>query len=184
LRALYASYALNAAGLVPHMIFLVVFVAQGLGRGVAAGAQYWVAFGLGAVAGPILGGHLADRIGFRAALRLAFALQAAAVAIPVFTTGTTALIVSSVVMGAFTPGIVPLVLGRTQELLRHHPAAQKAAWSRATTAFAVLQAVSAYGMSYLLSASGGHYALLFGLGAVTIALALAVDLVTPAPEPT
>ncbi|HEY4068732.1 MAG TPA: YbfB/YjiJ family MFS transporter [Burkholderiaceae bacterium] len=183
LRALYASYALNAAGLVPHMIFLVVFVARGLGQGVAAGAQYWVAFGLGAVAGPVLGGHLADRIGFRSALRLAFALQALAVAIPMFSTGTPALIVSSVVMGAFTPGIVPLVLGRTQELLRHHPAAQKAAWSHATTAFAVLQAVAAYGMSYLLGASGGRYSLLFGLGAVAVAVALVVDLVTPAPPP-
>jgi len=182
LRALYAEYALDAAGLVPHMIFLVVFIARGLGQGLAVGSQYWVAFGLGAVVGPILGGHLADRIGFRSALRLAFALQAVAVAIPAFASGTPWLIVSSVVMGAFTPGIVPLVLGRIQELLVHHPAAQKMAWSRATTGFALLQASAAYGMSYLLFASGGNYGLLFGLGAAAMVGALCIDLVAGKPD--
>ena len=71
LRALYAEYGLNAFGLVPHMVFLVVYVAHGLGEGLAAGAQYWVLFGVGAVLGPMLAGHLADRIGFAWALRLA-----------------------------------------------------------------------------------------------------------------
>ena len=51
LRALYAEYGLNAAGLVPHMLFLVDYVARGLGQGVDAGARYWVVYGLGAVAG-------------------------------------------------------------------------------------------------------------------------------------
>jgi hypothetical protein len=32
LRGLYLEYGLNAFGLVPHMIFLVVFIARGLGR--------------------------------------------------------------------------------------------------------------------------------------------------------
>jgi len=182
LRALYAEYALDAAGLVPHMIFLVVFIARGLGQGLAVGSQYWVAFGLGAVAGPILGGHLADRIGFRSMLRLAFALQATAVAIPAFVSGAPWLIVSSVVMGAFTPGIVPLVLGRIQELLAHHPAAQKAAWSKAMIGFALLQALTAYGMSYLLSANGGNYGILFSLGAAAMVCALCVDLMAGQPD--
>ena len=42
LRMLYAEYALAALGLVPHMIFLVDFIARGLGQGLDAGAQYWV----------------------------------------------------------------------------------------------------------------------------------------------
>lgn len=149
LRALYVEYGLNAAGLVPHMIFLVDFVARGLGKGVDAGAQYWVLYGIGAIVGPLLTGHLADRAGFGPALRAAYLLQIAAVALPAFGLGPAALMVSSVVVGAFTPGIVPLVLGRLNELLAHHPAAQKAAWTKATTYFAVMQAVSAYGMSYL-----------------------------------
>jgi len=37
LKALYAEYALCAVGLVPHMIFLVDFVARGLGQVLADG---------------------------------------------------------------------------------------------------------------------------------------------------
>ena len=179
LRALYAEYGLNAVGLVPHMIFLVDYVARGLGQGLAVGSQYWVVFGLGAVVGPLLNGHLADRIGFGPALRLAYLIQGAAVAIPALGLfGTGGLIVSSTLVGAFTPGIVPLVLGRVQELLAHHPALHRQAWTRATTGFAVLQAVAAYGMSFLLVHSGGDYALLFGIGAGAFLLALAIDLVS------
>lgn len=178
LRTLTISYALNAVGLVPHMIFLVDFVARGLGQGLAVGAQYWVVFGLGAIVGPVLSGSLADRVGFGAALRIAFGVQAAALALPALgLIGHGGLIVSSVVVGAFTPGIVPLVLGRVQELLVHHPLLQKAAWSRATTGFAVLQASAAYGMSWLLGHSGGNHALLFSLGAGALVLALLTDLV-------
>jgi predicted MFS family arabinose efflux permease len=178
LRALTMSYALNAVCLVPHMIFLVDFVARGLGQGLAVGAQYWVVFGLGAIVGPVLSGYLADRVGFGAALRIAFAVQALAMALPAFgVIGHGGLIVSSVIIGAFTPGIVPLVLGRVQELLAHHPSLQKAAWSRATTGFAVLQASAAYGMSWLLGRSGGNYALLFSLGGAAVVLALLTDLV-------
>jgi predicted MFS family arabinose efflux permease len=175
LRALYVEYALNAAGLVPHMIFLVDFVARGLGKGLAAGSQFWVLFGLGAIVGPILNGHVADRIGFRPALRIAFLLEAAAVAIPAFGLGTAWLMASSVIVGAFVSGIVPLVLGRVNELLVHHPASQKSAWSMATTCFAVLQAGAAYGMSFLFVRSGGDYKILFAIGAVAMTLALVID---------
>src|SRR5204863_3201029 len=82
-RALYAEYGLNAVGLVPHMVFLVYFVARGLCQGPQAGAACWVLFGLGALAGPIVSGHLADRIGFGPALRVAFVIEAVAVALPV-----------------------------------------------------------------------------------------------------
>lgn len=184
LRALMVSYALNAAGLVPHMIFLVDFVARGLGQGLAVGAQYWVVFGLGAIVGPVFSGYLADRTGFGPALRIAFVLQTAALALPALGfIGHGGLIVSSAIVGAFTPGIVPLVLGRVQELLAHHPSLQKAAWSRATTAFAVLQASAAYGMSWLLAQSGGNYTWLFALGGAALVLALLTDLVVSRVRP-
>jgi predicted MFS family arabinose efflux permease len=176
LRALYVEYGLNAAGLVPHLLFLVDYVARGRGEGLAAGAEYWVLFGIGAVLGPLVGGQVADRIGFGATLRLAFVLQAIAVLVPAFGPDDVALMVSSFVVGAFTPGIVPIVLGRVHELLPHAPAQQKAAWSRATTSFAVLQASAAYGMSYLFSHDGGDYSLLFIIAASATLLALAIDL--------
>ncbi|WP_143811265.1 YbfB/YjiJ family MFS transporter, partial [Paraburkholderia piptadeniae] len=127
-------------------------------------------------AGPLLSGHLADRAGFASALRAAFVIQIVAVALPLIDTSPVPLIASSVLMGAAVPGIVPLALGRVNELLAHHPAAQKGAWSTATTTFAVLQAVAAYGMSFLFTQNGGNYAMLFVIGAAALALALAVDL--------
>jgi predicted MFS family arabinose efflux permease len=173
LKALYFEYALNAAGLVPHMVFLVDFVARGLDQGLAAGAQQWVLFGLGALAGPVLAGHLADRIGFGPALRLAFLAQAAAVALPVFVTHPAWLGLSSVVGGVTVPGVAPLVLGRVRELVGIDAAAR--AWSFATTAFAIGQALAAYGLSFAF-AQGGSYGLLFALGSAAPLLALLLDL--------
>ena len=46
------------------MVFLVDFIARGLGWGVTIGASFWVVFGLGAVCGPFVAGWLGDRIGF------------------------------------------------------------------------------------------------------------------------
>ncbi len=175
LKALYVEYALNAVGLVPHMVFLVDFVARGLGRGVDAGAQYWVVFGLGATAGPVLAGVLADRIGFGSALRIAFCAQAAAVGLTVLPAGSAGLIASSLVMGAFVPGIVPLVLGRIEELSADGDARQ-AAWSTATTAFALGQAAAAYGFSFLFEL-GGRHVVLFELGAVALVLAVIIDVI-------
>lgn len=176
LRALYGEYGLNAIGLVPHMIFLVDFIARGLGQGVQIASEYWVVFGLGAMAGPILAGHIADHTGFRLALRLTFVIEALAVAVPVLALGAPSLILSSAVVGAFVPGIVTLTLGRIHELLAHHPSEQRPAWGVATTSFAVLQAIAAYGMSYLF-VHGGDYRLLFALGSGAMVLALAVDLI-------
>lgn len=181
LRALYLQYALNAAGLVPHMIFLVDYVARGLGQGLRTGAQYWVLFGLGAWIGPLVIGRLADRLGCRRALRLAYLIEAFAVLLPALGWGQAWLAVSSVVVGAFTPGIVPLALGRIHELLPHRPAQQKAAWSAATTAFALLQAAGAYGMSYLF-AGGGSYPTLFAMGAAAMVCALLIDIVVSPPH--
>ena len=177
LRGLYVEYGLNAFGLVPHMIFLVVFVARGLGQGLEAGASYWVLFGLGAVVGPLLSGHLANRLGFRTALRLAFGVQAAAVLVPSLDHSAPTLIISSLIVGASTPGIVPLILGRVHELAGHHADVQRAAWRAATTAFACAQALAGYAMSFLLARTGGSYALLFELGSGSVALALLVDVV-------
>jgi predicted MFS family arabinose efflux permease len=182
LRALYLQYALNAVGLVPHMIFLVDFVVRGLGQGQLAGSQYWVVFGLGALVGPVLTGHLADRVGFTRALRFAYSVQAVAVVLPALSAYPYGLVASSFIVGAFTPGVVPLVLGRVEELLRHHAAAQRAAWGKATTAFAALQATAAFAFSFLLVQSHGNFPLLFALGAVAMALALFVELLAGPPR--
>jgi predicted MFS family arabinose efflux permease len=175
-RALLLEYGLNAAALVPHLLFVVDFVARGLGQGIAAGSHYWVLYGLGAIVGPLLTGHLADRTGFGPALRVSFLVEAIAVSLPAISTAPASLIVSSVVVGGFTPGIVPLVLGRIHELVPHRAEQQRVVWSHATTSFALFQAVAAYGFSWLF-AHDGDYLLLFRLGAAAMTLALAIDLV-------
>ncbi len=175
LKALYVQYALIAAGLVPHMVFLVDFLARGLGRGLDDGARHWVLFGLGAMAGPVLAGYLGDRIGFGLALRLALVVQAISVGWLAVTDNPSVLIVSSIVVCAFVPGIVSLVLGRVHELVPNDPGGQQAAWSLTTMAFALGQAGAAYGFSFLFEHTGG-YNLLFALGAGALVLALALDL--------
>jgi predicted MFS family arabinose efflux permease len=178
LKALYVEYGLNAVGLVPHMVFLVDFVARGLGQGLAAGARYWVIFGLGAVGGPMLAGFAADRVGFRIALRSAFLVQAVAVALVAVTDRPVALMLSSAVVGAFVPGVVPLALGRVQEIVSDD-GGRKIAWSWCTAAFALGQAGAAYAFSYVFTRSGGGYLPLFAAGAGALLLALAIDLVWP-----
>jgi predicted MFS family arabinose efflux permease len=174
LKSLYLEYGLNAFGLVPHMVFLVAFVAQGLEQGLTTGAHYWVLFGLGAVIGPVTVGYLADRVGFLMALRLGYVLQAIFVGVLFFTDQTMVLVLSSLIMGAFVPASTTLVLGRLRELLAHDPASQTSGWRLATIAFAVGQAAGAYGLSYLFDLDG-DYTVLFGIGGAMLLLALGLN---------
>ena len=157
------------------MVFLVDFIARGLGWGVAVGAWHWVLFGLGALAGPMLAGMLGDRIGFGPALRLAFAIKALCVGWLAVAADPVMVGVTSVVVGAFLPGNVALILGRVRELARGEPQAQRG-WTLATLAYAIGQAAAAYAFSYIFAHAGG-YALLFGIAAAALAAALAIDLV-------
>jgi predicted MFS family arabinose efflux permease len=175
LLALYVEYGLNAIGLVPHMIFLVDFVARGLGRGLAVGARYWVLFGIGALIGPLVSGRLADCIGAAAAMRLAFVVQAVCVALLAISTTPLSLTISSLIIGAMVPGIVSLALGRVHELIPHDTDRQRQAWGLCTTAFALGQAVAAYGFSYIFARAGG-YQVLYGVAAAALAAALVIDM--------
>lgn len=177
LHALYVEYALNAVGLVPHMVFLVDFIARGLGQGLHAAALYWVLFGIGALVGPLVGGHVGDRIGFGPTLRFAFVAQMVCVALPLVTVSVAGLALSSFLVGAFVPGIVAITIGRVRELIPADPAGQTAAWGLCTTAFAIGQAVAGYGFSYIFVRSGSGYGVLFLLAAASLLLALTIDLV-------
>jgi predicted MFS family arabinose efflux permease len=180
LRSLYVMYALNGIGWLPHMIFLVDFVARGLGKGVQVGSEFWVVFGIAATVGPVAAGRLADRIGFGPMLRLAILLQAGAVAIPALGLGSIWLVLSSVIVGSFLTGTIPLVLGRISELLPQHAEQQKAAWSFATVGYALVQAAAAYGLSFVFARNGGDYRPLFLIGSAAMVAALVIDLLTTA----
>jgi predicted MFS family arabinose efflux permease len=134
-----------------------------------------VLFGIGAMLGPLANGRLADRIGFASALRFALVIQAGFVALPVFSTTPLSLGLSSLVIGAMVPGVVPLVLGRVHELIPHDADRQRKAWGLCTTAFALGQAGGAYGFSYTFTQTGGSYQVLFALGAAALTAAFFVD---------
>lgn len=170
------QYAANALGLVPVAVLLVDYVARGLGQGATVGAGYWVLYGVSAIAGPPICGFIGDRVGFRNAYRLTLVLQAIAAAWLALWGGTLALVATTILFGAFTPGAVPLMLGRVHDTLPHDPSAQRAAWSRVTSAFALFQVLAGYGYSYLFTHTHEHHALIFACGAVAMAVAFGVDL--------
>jgi predicted MFS family arabinose efflux permease len=177
LLVLYGQYALNALGVVPAMILLVDYVVRGLKGGAQLGAAYWILYGVAATMGPVISGLCADRIGFRSSYRVALLLQAIAGLLFASSSSTISLVFGTTILGAFTPGIIPLVLGRTQEIVRNDHAAQRQAWSHAATAFALFQALGGYGYSYLFTYSGQDYSVLFAIGAGVLALALLSDFV-------
>ena len=182
LRALYVEYALTAVGQVTHVIFLVDFIARGLGRGVDAGVTYWLVWGIGAMIGPVAAGFTADRIGFRRALRLSLILQAAGVLLPVLSTTPAALLISSLIIGSFVSGSVVLTLGRARELSASNHAAQTLSWGRCTAAFAIGQAIAAYAYSAIFANFGEVYLTIFIIGGAGFALALLIDVVVARPR--
>jgi predicted MFS family arabinose efflux permease len=175
LNVLYVQYALMAIGLVPLMVFLVDYVARGLGWGTHTAALFWVAYGVGAMAGPIVYGMLTDRLGPTRTGQLALWLQAGVIGLMMISTNHILLIAATVVIGSFPPGIVPIVLGRIHQILPGDAHAQSAVWSRATTVFALFQALAGYGYSYLFAQSGGNHRLLMGIGACALILAVLAD---------
>ncbi len=168
---LMVQYGFCAVGLITHMVFLVDFVARGLGRGLGAGAAFFLIYAAGALIGPLVAGLLCDRIGFGRTLRLALPVQAVAVGLPVLSVADISLGISSFVVGAFTPGIVSIVLGRAQEIAGGDPVRHRAIWGGATAAFALSQAVAAYGMAYLFARTSGSYTPLFAAGSGALVIA-------------
>lgn len=176
LAAVYVVYGLVAVALVPHMVFLVDYIARGLSEGLDVGGRYWIMFGIGALVGPVLAGRVADFIGFASALRCALILQILCIALPAFNTTAAALSISSLFVGGAVSGTVPLALGRTQEIITD-PHDRKTAWSVATIVFALGQASAGYVFSYIFDATDGDYSLLFVLGSVAMATALFVTVI-------
>lgn len=175
LSALYVEYALAAAALVPHMVFLVDYVARGLGYGLEIGALCWSLFGLSAIGGSLLFGWLGDRVGFRVALRLVFFVEAVAVLLPALSRNLAFILVSICIVGAFVTGASALVIGRIGEFARESGSPQGMAWSFATIAFAFGQTIAAYGFSLLFAASAS-YTILFFCGSAVLALAIMIDI--------
>ncbi|HEY4072218.1 MAG TPA: YbfB/YjiJ family MFS transporter [Herbaspirillum sp.] len=175
LNVLYVEYALMALGLVPAMVFLVDFVARGLGAGAHLGSMFWILYGVGALFGPPLYGFLADKMGGRDALRLILLVEAIAGAFLCASNNQAFIAFLTIVIGTFPPGIPPLFLARVRELIPHSVHQQNVVWSRATIVFALFQALCGYGYSAIFNASGGDHRLLFLIAAISLGVAVLLD---------
>lgn len=171
LRRLVLAYGANAIPVVPHMILLSDYVARGLDAGVAAGSAAFVLYGIGAALGPLVGGWIGDRLGFRRTLDFAVIVQIAAILLPALVQTTPTAFVSAVIVGSLTPGIPPLVLNRAAEIAG--PAGAARFWRAATVAFAIGQAVGAWGTATAFARIEAHPPLFVG-AAIVAAVSLAM----------
>lgn len=167
LIALAAAYALDAIGYIPHTIYWSDFLVRSLGHSNEAGGWSWSVFGLGAIAGPMIAGFVADRFGFRRTLLGAFAIKTFAVLIPVISQNSILLSLSVLLVGALTPGIVALVSGTAAALAG--AANHARAWGYVTFTFAVSQALGGYFIAGLYQLTDSHFVLFAaGAGALTL----------------
>lgn len=176
-KLLYVQYVIMAASTVPTMVFLVDFVARGLGQGTRLGAMFWAIYGVGAIVGPPLYGYLGDRLGARRAAR-AIALVMAVVFLGFSASHNLVVLgILTAIIGTFAPGMVPLALAWVHELVVHNAPRQNVAWARASLISAGGLAVAAYGFSALFNATGGDYRLLFLVAALMLGVVLLIGMV-------
>ena len=164
---LLAAYALNAVGYLPHTLFWADYITHELHRPLAEAGFFWACFGAGAACGPYLTGALADRIGLSATLFIAFGLKAAGVALPLLANSAAALLVSSVLVGFFSPGIVGAASSYALEIggVDKH----RSYWTAMNFGFSLAQAGAASVMVAIMS-TRQSYAVLFSLSAAALAV--------------
>jgi MFS family permease len=161
------AYTLNAIGYLPHTLFWADYITRELHRPLAAAGFFWGCFGLGAACGPYLTGMLADRFGLTRTLGVGFTLKALGVALPLVATGTPALLVSSVLVGFFSPGIVGAASSYALEI--GGAAQHRRNWTAMNLCFSLAQAGGASAMVALM---GGRtsYAVLFWISSAALAV--------------
>jgi MFS family permease len=181
------AYTLNAVGYLPHTLFWADFITHELGRPLAAAGFFWGCFGLGAALGPYLAGLIADRYGLARTLAVGFSLKAFGVALPLFADGPAALLVSSVLVGFFSPGIVgaassyALEIGGTVQHRRN--------WTAMNLCFSLAQAGGASAMVTIMSTRQSYAVLFWISSAALVVSALCIVAIVllrqraPAPDP-
>ncbi len=68
---------------------------------------------------------------------------------------------STLIIGSFATGMVPVFLVRTHALIPHDTGLQNVVWSKVAIATASSMAVAGYACSGILKISGGNHRLLF-----------------------
>lgn len=177
-RLLPLQYGLVSIGVVPQMVFLVDYIARDVGLGVTDASHYLLVYGLGSLTGPVIYTFVTGRIGLRATLRAGIVVQLLSCVLLLTGESTAFLAAASFLAGVGMPGLVAAFLLRSQQLSGGNVDAHRALWGATTAAFAVGQAIAAFGTSYLLDRFGEGgigYPLLFAAGAACLAAAFALD---------
>jgi MFS family permease len=151
------AHGLNAIGYLAHTMFLPDYVVRELHMPLSAGGFFWSMFGLGAAIGPMLTGTLADVFGLKRCLLAGFLLKSLAAILPVWSSAPFALLISAILMGVCTPGVVALVSAYTLECVggQHH----RKAWGLATSSFAIAQAGGGALMAFAAARLPSYHAL-------------------------
>lgn len=168
---LLLSYALSAAGMVAHMVYLLDYAVRGRGFSVFTGSAIWLAFGLGAIVGTLAGGRAADRWGSATALRIWLVIQIGALVAALAPSGA-ALALSGWAGGFAGVGISAVGLARARDL---GGVRAGSIWGAATAAYAAAQAGTAFGLAALFANTGSHVALFvtcLGLSVAGLLIAL------------
>ena len=174
---LVSARTLFSLGLIPHTIYWVDYLVRGLGNNMDFGGWHWALFGVGAISGTYLWGRLADKIGFRLGLALAFCAVAAGIALPVIQTTGWALVVSSLVVGA-QPGLTAIMSGRFHQLMG--PDRMAEVWRLSALISTIVQAVGAYCYVSLFAATQSYVPIfLCGSAAMALGALIAIFQRTP-----
>lgn len=177
-RLLPLQYGLVSIGVVPQMVFLVDYIARDVGLGVTDASHYYLLYGLGSLLGPVIYTWVTGRIGLRATLRAGIVVQMASCVLLLVGDSTALLAAASLLAGIGMPGLVAAFLLRSQQIAGGDPVAHRALWGATAAAFAVGQAIAAFGTSFLLDQFGEGglgYPLLFAAGSACLAAAFLLD---------
>lgn len=165
------AYGCYAAGIAPHSVFWVDYLARGLDMGIGMGGVHWTIIGLLSAAAPAFAGRIAGRFGFANTLLAAMVVTALGVLLPVILRAPEWQILSSILFGLSMPSTVGLFAGRTAEIAGRH--GQRRLWWLMTLWFALAQAAAIFGLSELFDATRAYLPLFAIAGTALLLGALA-----------
>jgi len=154
------SYGLAGAGVVPVFVYLADLAVRGRGLGLGIGAALWLLFGLGGIAGTLLGGRLAGRLGGAVAFRLWLVVQVVAMALTLAPSAGL-LVLAAALSGFAAMGLTAVTLVLVREVAGPRAGAL---WAGTTVAYAVAQAATALALAALFAATAESHAAVFGTG--------------------
>jgi predicted MFS family arabinose efflux permease len=156
--------------MVAPMVYLADLAVRGRGLPIEAAGLVWAGFGLGAIAGTLLGGQIAGRHGGLRVLPAWLAVQVAALALALLPAWP-ALLLAGPMAGFAGIGATAVTLAAARDLAGTRAGV---VWVRATAGYALAQAGFGFAAAALFAATGESHAAVFGAGLALSLAALAV----------